>query len=204
LFDFVSKKNNFTKKRARYFSQPKNDEIKLKEFLEKRDQYLKENRIFISIDETSFGRNYVPAIGYSKKGTRLYVKRPFTRITTQSVVSAVSIGNPILYSKKEGSFNSDSFSEFISSLSFPEKSVLLMDNVSFHHSYKVKEVALKNKWDVLFVPPYSPIFNPIEGVFSIVKRHFQKFLIIDDAFKSVTLDNIKSFFKYSFNATSRF
>ena len=33
-------KNNFTKKRARYYSKPKDDEEKLKYFLEKRNQYV--------------------------------------------------------------------------------------------------------------------------------------------------------------------
>lgn len=51
-------KNGFSKKRARYFSQPKDDATKLQSFLEKRAKYVAEQRPFISIDETSFGRNF--------------------------------------------------------------------------------------------------------------------------------------------------
>jgi len=204
LIRLCIKKNNFTKKRARYFSKPKNDEEKLVEFLDKRQQYNNEGRKFISIDESSFGRNYLPAIGYSKKGERLYVKRPKSNIITKSVVTAVSIGDPIVFLKKSGSFNTESYCNFLNSLSFPSKSVLLMDNVRFHHSLKVRELASNKGWDILYVPPYSPVFNPIEGVFSIVKRHYQKFLNIEESFASVSGKHIESFFRYSFNATSRF
>ena len=172
-------------------------------FLETRDKYIKENRNFISIDETSFGRNYSPSYGYSRKGERIYIKRPYNRITTQSVVAAIS-SEKINYYKKEGSFNSDNFCYFLETLKYPSKSVLIMDNVSFHHSQKVKEVIKNKEWDILYIPPYSPIFNPIEGIFSIVKRIYKKCMIIDKSFNSVTNEHIKSFFKYSMNAISRF
>jgi transposase len=197
-------KNNFTKKRARYFSKPKNDEEKLASFLNQRKTYVDEGRNFISIDETSFGRNYLPAIGYAKKGERFYVKRPYLSIKTCSVVAAVSINNPVVFFKKPGSFNTDTYCEFLETLDLPPKTVLLMDNVRFHHSHKVKHLVTLRKWDILYVPPYSPIFNPIEGVFSIVKRHYQKNLNINDAFLAVTDQHIESFFRYSFSATSRF
>jgi transposase len=60
-----------------------------------------------------------------------------------------------------------------------KRTVLLMDNVAFHHSYKVKEYTKEIQWDILFVPPYSHVFNPIEGVFSIVKRQYQRNLSIN-------------------------
>ena len=197
------KRNNFTKKRARYFSIPKNDKEKLDNFLQRRKMFVDENRIFVSIDETSFGRNYLPASGYSKKGTRLMIKRPFISIQTSSVVAAVAVNYPLRYFKKSGSFNTDSYCEFLESLDFPENSVLVMDNVSFHHSIKAKDLIKTRGWDVLFVPPYSPVFNPIEGVFSIVKRHYQKFMNIPEAFTSVTNKHLISFFRGSFNAIQR-
>lgn len=78
-----------------------------------------------------------------------------------------------------------------------------MDNVSFHHSHKVQQTIREKEWECLFVPPYSPVFNPIEGVFSIVKRHYQKCLHIQDSFKQVTSCQIKGFFRGSFAATHR-
>ena len=172
LIRLYIKKIGYSRKRARYYSESKNSSAKLNKFLEDRKQFIKEKRTFVSIDETSFGRNFKPAVGYSKKGSRLNIRKITASILTTSALCAVCPNHPVYKTINKGSFNSDNFSEFIDGLDFPEKTVLLMDNVSFHHSYKVKEIANKHKWDILYIPPYSPVFNPIEGVFSIVKRSF--------------------------------
>jgi transposase len=52
-------------------------------------------------------------------------------------------------------------------------------------------------------PPYSPVFNPIEGVFSIVKRHYHRHRRIEPAFASVTSDQVAGFFRGSFKAQHR-
>ncbi len=46
---------------------------------------------------------------------------------------------------------------------------ILMDNVSFHRSKEIIEIIKKSGNEVLFIPPYSPQFNPIECVFHILK-----------------------------------
>ncbi len=84
--------------------------------------------------------------------------------------------------------------EFLEGLDLPEKSVILLDNVSFHHSRSVYNIASKRSWDLLFVPPYSPWFNPIEGIFSIIKRHYYENGDINEAFKAVKASHCKAFF----------
>ena len=44
-----------------------------------------------------------------------------------------------------------------------------MDNVSFHKSKKIKKLVEDSGNHLLFIPPYSPDFNPIEEVFSKLK-----------------------------------
>ncbi len=193
------KENNYTKKKAKYYSESKNQEEKTKEFLILREKYIKENRNFVSIDETSFGRNYAPTYGYSLKGTKLNIKRLYTRITSQSVLSASST-KQLTYIKSSKPFNSLSFSNFIKELEEPKGSVIILDNVSFHHSKIVKEVAKEKDYDLLYIPPYSPIFNPIEGIFSIVKRAYYKCKSIEDSFNNLTEPHLKAFFKHSLNA----
>ena len=58
----------FHSKKARYFSSPKNEIEKLSTFIEKRKNFVNEKRLFVSIDETSFGRNFNPYVGYAFKG----------------------------------------------------------------------------------------------------------------------------------------
>lgn len=197
------KNNNYTKKKAKYYSISKNQEIKTKEFLILREKYIKENRNFISIDETSFGRNYASTYGYSLKGTKLRIKRHYTRITNQSVLSA-STKNKLIYLKSSKPFNSISFSNFIKDLKELKNSVIILDNVSFHHSKIVKETAKEKGYDLLYIPPYSPIFNPIEGVFSIVKRAYYKCKSIEESFNNLTKNHLEAFFNHSLQANFNF
>ena len=54
--------------------------------------------------------------------------------------------------------------------SYPGKnSVLVMDNAKIHHDEEMINVIESIGCRVLFLPPYSPDFNPIELAFSTVK-----------------------------------
>ena len=75
LIRVAIKKQGLTKKKARFFGEPKNLKEKTDVFLSKRKQYLDENKIFLSIDETSFGRNGFIMHGYSEKGKRLLIRK---------------------------------------------------------------------------------------------------------------------------------
>lgn len=48
--------------------------------------------------------------------------------------------------------------------------VVIMDNASFHKSNKVKELIEKVRCKLIYLPPYSPDFNPIEHVWANLKR----------------------------------
>ena len=49
-----------------------------------------------------------------------------------------------------------------------------LDNVAFHKSYRIREVIENSGNHVLFIPPYSPDFNPIEEVFSKLKFYIRR------------------------------
>jgi DDE superfamily endonuclease len=56
---------------------------------------------------------------------------------------------------------------------FPElepESTLIMDNAAFHKKKQVAEIAQIYGQYVLFLPPYSPDFNPIEQDFANIKK----------------------------------
>lgn len=55
-------------------------------------------------------------------------------MTTTSVLSVVSSKGIIANTKLEGSFNTDRFKQSLESLQLPERTVILLDNVRFHHS----------------------------------------------------------------------
>ena len=174
------------------------------EFLVERQKYISEGRHFASIDETSFGRNGVNTRGYAMKGKKLQIfKNPQRKITT-SAVCCVSMDGLMSMTKQTGSFNTSSFACFIHSLTLPKGTVILLDNVSFHRSATVQNAISEMGYVALFIPPYSPWFNPIEMCFSIVKRSYYKHLDIDRAFQDLRKDHILTFFDKSLNCEEAF
>jgi transposase len=80
----------------------------------------------------------------------------------------------------KGSTDAVLFESFIEQLlqhygSWPEpKSVLIIDNASFHHSDRVKQLCSDTGVKLLCLPPYSPVFNPIEEFFAELKAYIKK------------------------------
>jgi len=61
---------------------------------------------------------------------------------------------------------------------------LLHDNASWHKTLAVQEYCKQNKIILLFLPPYSPEYNPIERVWSFIKSKIkQKFFQTAKKFK---------------------
>jgi transposase len=83
----------------------------------------------------------------------------------------------VLFSKVfQGSTDGEVFEVFIEQLrhhSSPD-AVLIMDNASFHHSERIKEMCLRAGVELLHLPPYSPDLNPIEEFFAKLKAFIKK------------------------------
>jgi transposase len=52
--------------------------------------------------------------------------------------------------------------------------VLVMDNLSAHKGQSVKELIERQGSELLYLPPYSPDFNPIEEAFAKIKGILRK------------------------------
>lgn len=199
LLRIAIKTYGYTKKKVKYFGKSKNQEDKTNYFLKKRNEFIKQNRYFVSIDETSFGRNGILQYGYSKKGVPLKIQKSQPRITTLSYIVACDNKQILRTYSKSGSVNTDIFLNFLSNLKLPKKTVILLDNVAFHHSKEVKNLCKSLDYELLYTPPYSPWFNPIEEIFSIVKRFYYQNLEIPKCFDKVKEFHCNSFFKHSFS-----
>ena len=60
----------------------------------------------------------------------------------------------------------------LKSLYQDKKLVLILDNAKIHKTEEVKETLIGTGFKVLFLPPYTPQFNPIELAFNFIKRRF--------------------------------
>lgn len=58
----------------------------------------------------------------------------------------------------------------------PEKTVIVMDNASFHRKKRLYELTEKTHHTLIFLPPYSPELNPIEHFWCWLKKKVRDFL----------------------------
>jgi transposase len=80
----------------------------------------------------------------------------------------------------QGSTDAEIFEDFIENLleqcgKWPEpKSVIIMDNASFHRSDRIDEMCLRAGVKLAYLPPYSPDLNPIEEFFAELKAFIRR------------------------------
>ncbi|UCE58902.1 MAG: transposase [Phycisphaerales bacterium] len=81
--------------------------------------------------------------------------------------------------------------------------IVVMDNLSSHKTTGVREAIEAVDASLLYLPPYSPDFNPIEAMWSKAKQSLRgaaartnRALLraIGDALRSVTLEDCRGFF----------
>lgn len=193
----------YTRKKARFYSEPAHQSKQVEEFIQKREEFKRQRRRFLSIDETCFGKQSLQAMGYALKGKRLCIKNQHPTESSTSAVACASSTGWLSFGVMKGFFDRFSFLEYLKTLDFQPNDVVLMDNVSFHHSKIVTDFLASKQVDILYIPVYSPWFNPIEMCFSIVKRTYGELQDISDAFKSVRLEHFQAFFQKSLDCTGR-
>ncbi len=77
----------------------------------------------------------------------------------------------------DGPINRDAFTAYVRQLLVPDLApgdIVIMDNLSSHKTPAVREAIEAVGATLLFLPPYSPDFNPIEQAFSKLKAHLRK------------------------------
>jgi transposase len=107
----------------------------------------------------------------------------------------------------EGAMNSLVFRGYVERVLAPTLhpgDIVVMDNLSAHKAAGVREAIESVGATHLYLPPYSPDFNPIEAMWSKVKQSLRdaaartsRTLLkgIGNALRSVTLDDCRGFFQ---------
>jgi len=103
--------------------------------------------------------------GYSKKGQRCYGTQDWHARGRINAIGAIMGMTFLTVSLFNGSVNSDVFYAWLTQDLLPKvakKSVIVMDNASFHKRKDMIDAIEANQCIVEFLPPYSPDLNPIE------------------------------------------
>lgn len=77
----------------------------------------------------------------------------------------------------DGPINAATFQAYVEQVLVPELSpgdIVVMDNLGFHKGPQVGAAIQAAGASLLYLPPYSPDFNPIENAFSKLKALLRK------------------------------
>jgi len=174
LVHLVLKRLNYSYKRIRKRGISTKKQLLQEAFLRKFYNLPNDSNI-ISIDESGFDQRPIPIYGYSLKGKQAICNyNPSMERRRHSLLMAISNKGYQHYSIVKESVKSSTFQKFIESLDLPKGSYLLMDNASIHKSVFLKLYLQSKDCNIIFTPPYSPEYNPIELVFGFIKNDYYK------------------------------
>jgi transposase len=83
----------------------------------------------------------------------------------------------VAYQIYHGSVNGQRFAEFVSKI--PSGRTLILDNASIHKTKLVRSACEDREIRLVFTPPYSPWYNPVEFAFSKIKSVYRKTRLMD-------------------------
>ena len=127
--------------------------------------------------------------GWKTRGQRLYDNKSGDRKNKRiTVISAYSNQTRQLIAPMyfEGNTDAEIFNQWIEEFLIPElkpNQTVILDNAAFHKSLRTAELIESAKCKLLYLPPYSPDFNPIEQKWGHVKNSVKK---IRDKFENFT------------------
>ena len=140
-----------------------------------------QNRIdpsrLVFIDETWTKTNMAPIHGWGEKGERLKAFVPHGHWKTLTFIAALrsrAITAPCVF---DGPINGESFLRYIEQFLVPTLKpgdIVILDNLGSHKGEAVRAAIKSAGARLLFLPPYSPDFNPIEQVFAKLKHLLRK------------------------------
>jgi len=131
----------------------------------------------VFIDETWTATNMVRSHGRAPKGNRLRMGFPHGHRKTATLVAGLRMSGMIAPMVLDGPINGEWFQAYVAQVLVPELKrgdVVIMDNLSSHKRGSVRELIETAGARLLFLPPYSPDFNPIEKAFARLKAMLRK------------------------------
>jgi transposase len=131
----------------------------------------------VFVDEMGTHTSLSPIYAYSPKGQRAYCSVPRNRGPNTTLLSCMSVEGMGSSLTVEGATNRDVFEAYVERVLSPELrpgQVVVMDNLTAHKGERVRELIEERGCKLLYLPPYSPDFNPIEEAFSKIKGLLRK------------------------------
>lgn len=162
----------------------------------------------VVVDE--FGSNLDLCRRYARapKGERAVASLPRNTPPNTTTISSMTMSGmgPALII--EGGVNQGVFETYLAQVLAPTLEpgqVVLVDNLSAHKSARAEAIVRAKQCVLLFIPPYSPDYSPIELAFAKVKEYLRSVgartrealqTAIAEALSRITAEDARAFFRH--------
>jgi len=126
----------------------------------------------VFIDETGATTKMARLRGRSPRGARCRAAVPHGHWKTTTLVAGLRLDGLTAPMVMDGAMNGEAFAAYAEKFLAPSLSpgdVVVMDNLPAHKVAGARAAIARAGATVLFLPPYSPDFNPIEQAFAKIK-----------------------------------
>lgn len=129
------------------------------------------------MDETWASTNMARSHGRAPRGERLRAGIPHGHWKTTTFVAGLRLGGMVAPMVLDGPINRIAFQAYVEQVLVPTLGpgdIVVMDNLSSHKGPQVRQMIEAAGAALLFLPPYSLDFNPIENAFAKLKALLRK------------------------------
>jgi transposase len=136
-----------------------------------------DQRRLVFVDEMGTTTSLAPLYAWAPKGERARCEVPRNRgknTTLLASMTAEGMGSCLAVVGSTTKAVFEAYLERVLAPTLRPGQVVVMDNLASHKGEKVRELIEGRGCELLYLPPYSPDFNPIEEAFAKVKALLRK------------------------------
>lgn len=160
------------------------------------------------VDETWFNTQMSRYWGWMEKGERIPEAIPAGHWRSFTLLGAITCSGLLASMTIEASTDTDVFLAFLDQVLCPQLragQIVVMDNLSAHKVAAVRAKIEAVGAQLLYLPPYSPDFNPIEKCWAKIKQILRSLKArtaealdeaITQALASITTENARGWFQH--------
>jgi len=162
----------------------------------------------VFFDESGVNTIMARLYGRCLQGQRLVDSAPAGYYRTYTLMSAIRLDGVVAPMLLDGPVNGETFAGYVEECLVPALhagDILVMDNLPAHKSVRVTEAVEGAGCTLVYLPPYSPDFNPIENMWSKVKAILRSLgartfdTVVDavaKALHAITPDDCEGYFRH--------
>ena len=127
----------------------------------------------VFVDECGTHTSLSPIYGYAPEGERLRPSVPRRRGKNTTVLSSMRLGGMGASLTVEGATTARVFETYVEKVLAPSLEpgqVVVMDKLGAHRPKRIGELIEERGCELLYLPSYSPDYNPIEEAFAKIKH----------------------------------